>query len=324
MLVITGLTVGITNAYLSSAEARRSLVLHDVADDGTIVRSNRFELVFTSSTRRLITEVQAVLFSPLLTGGQSDPRNYQRGVNQQVVYVTGPNDALIPTLQNVMGGDITYSDPVSVQGRIPTRYQVYQGVRQWTPQLNRHFSIGQPADALAVDWSGLSIPNVAQESSLSGANWQMLLFQIRSQLGPQANLAVCTTTSQIMNTDPAHNARPGSMAVDAYQRQFQGLGYLQNPGVTSPYDSSSPLMNALLRLTSSPSQGLASLTSQTSPHGGRSLDDLPLSIAGTTDRWWLLVIVPQGDNIVVIRKSFRYAENSLQPMLAPAQLSPGS
>ena len=89
MLVVTLIMVLITNAYLSTAESRRALVIHDVANNGEIVRSNRFELLFTSATRRAKSPVQSAIFSPLFTGGAVDPR--MRGYRQQVVSVRGPN-----------------------------------------------------------------------------------------------------------------------------------------------------------------------------------------------------------------------------------------
>ena len=320
VVFFTMLTVSITNSYLSSAEARKAFVMHDVADDGEIVRTNRFELVFTSATRRLNTEVQAALFTPLYTGGTMDPR-YGNVRSQRVVYVQGPNGQMVPTVQyGNYPGEMTHSDPVAVQGRVPTRYRVTQDVRQWTPQLNRWFSIGAPADAKSIDWSAIPVPAVENYPALAAMNGQELLPAIRSQLGPRAQAGVLATTGWVW-TSGSSVASPQNQT---YNRQY--FVEQQLPSGVNTTERSLQYgqdMAAVERLSICPPQGLASLASSTSPHGGRSLDDVPVTTDGEADRWWLIVTVPQGDDIVVYRKAYRYSADAIRPMLSPKTLLPG-
>jgi hypothetical protein len=306
ILVTTGLTISITNAYLSSAEARKALVVHDLGDGNEIVRSNRFELVFTSATRRLNTFVHGALFTPLLTGGTVDPRYYGRAVaaGQQVVFVPGPNGQMIQTIRPAYGAETTYSEPVSLQGRVPTRYLVTQDVRQWTPQLNRWFSIGQPVEGTNVDMSAIAALPVRSDGEVPANAFQEMLAQVRTRFGPKAEIAILTPQGLLWNSEQ-FTYRPevsgASYPSQPFSPQLHGAAHRYHPF------SVGPTTVAVQRLTVAQTTGLWSLTSGTSPHGGRSLDDLPLTFTNAADRWWAIVTVPQGDDVVVYRKSFAYS-----------------
>lgn len=285
VLAATLLMISITNAYLSSAETRRALVLYDVGHDGEIVRTNRFELVFTSATRQTKSARQSSLFSPLLTGGNTDPRMRAAGYRQQIVNVKGPDGKTYQRVVMVPNTGGSLAEPISVEGRVPSRYQVMQEVRQWTPQLNRSFSIGPVPESPAIDWSAISLPDPVETTS-QPINYDEMLVQIRAQFGPAAEAAVLDLAGHVWSSElrePRH-------------QDFTAANQMQFPV--------SPRMNSLLRLTSAPTFGLFALVYQASPHGGSSLDDLLLTVSDATNRRWLLVLVPQGDDIVVYRKSY--------------------
>ncbi len=293
----TLLMVLVTNAYLSVAETRRTLIVHDVAGNGDILRTNRLELIFTSSTRSAASDVKSALFAPLLTGGVSDPR--MRGYRQQVVSVKGPDGQVYQRVITVPDSGAGPTEPVAVAGRIPSRYQIIQEIRQWTPQLNRSFSLGPADDASAVDWAGISLPSPSQAPA--AGRYDQLLAQVREQLGPEAQVAVLGPANEVWSSDPQTPTQQLPYG------PYAGAQYRDPAWEKIHTFPVSPRMNSLLRLTSAPSYGLFALVNQTAPNGGSSLDDLPLTVTGSNDGWWLVIFIPKGDDFVVYRKPYPFA-----------------
>lgn len=291
VLVATLLMVSITNAYLSTAETRRAVIMHDVADDGEIVRTNRFELLFTSATRRARTPMQSSLLIPLLTGGYTDPRMRAAGYRQQVTTVKGADGKTYQRVVNVPISS-TMTEPILYEGRIPSRYQTVQEIRQWTPQLNRGLSIGAAAQSPAVDWSAITVPSDISQQ----AQCDEMLTQIRRQLGPDAQAALVfpgqTWSSEAKSSSQAYPQ-------NSYPQNYNNIAWEHLP----KFDAS-PRMNSLLRLTSAQQYGVFALVNRTSPHGGSSLDDLPLAMNNAVNRRWLVILIPEGDDFVVYRKSY--------------------
>jgi hypothetical protein len=263
IVAMTVLTVAITNSYLSTAESRRAFVIHDVGQEGDILRTNRFELVFPASSRRVANDVQAALFTPVMTGGYHDPRYPY----QQNPYARN---------QNAYNGLMFFSEPATVHGRVPARYKVFQDVRQWTPQLNRRFAIAPPAEDAKIDWNSLQVPPYANSAALrSGGDQELMAYVAKVQrlFGPQAQ--ACALTAE------------------GFHRFHYG---------------GRPEWNILQRLSLGEKPGILGLTTHTSPHGGRTLEDLSLTKCCNAENWWLVILVPQGDDIVVYRKSYSYSQ----------------
>jgi hypothetical protein len=283
VVLMTGVMVALTNAYLSSSEARRALIVHDVAPDGEIVRTNRFELVFASATRQLETDLRSALFAPLKKGGALLDEQYrwnqmQAAQMRSMGYAQGAQAGPPFYSQTLMTQlELEPTDPVSVSGRVPGRYTVSQKVMQWTPQLNRKFSIGQ-ADAVSIDWEALQEPVVRRISERTSPEYTISEFQTQMQqkFGSNAQVIALTSNSTVLATGP----------VQGIDHRFQSI---------------------IQRLTVSERHDISRLLSQTSPHGGRTLDDLPLGVGGGADRWWLLVIISQGDDVLVYRRSYAYS-----------------
>jgi len=277
IVVMTGITIGLTNSYLSSSEARRALILHDVAADGRIVRTNRLELVFTSATRFLETDLQASLFTPLREGGE-----------QMNPYLNQRQAAQLRSLNYAQGGmysagmmnpyALSHTAPVSITGRVPGRYTVSQKVNQWTPQLNRIFSIAANSDTPALDWDALRIPqNVDLNQWQQNVTERMALqTRVQATLGPGAHVGVISAGPMIW----------GLTYAESFDAHWQVI---------------------LQRLTFADRYDLARLLSQTSPHGGRTLDDLSLGGDGSPEFRWLLVFVPEGDDLIVYRRPYAAA-----------------
>ena len=298
-ILVTGLTVWITNRYMSTAETRRGLVIRDVGDDGAIVRTNRFELLFIASTRPVTTDVRKGVFSAMNTG-QSLDDPYQPRMNPGMPRRYGPT-----------GGDVVARPPARLQGRIPTEFTATQDMAKWTPQLNRMFWIPGPAanDETAVDWQalmeGVSLPEMFNSRTIADG----LGSRVKQQFGPQALVAVLGSQGRWVYSQHAgwhllnSNQFAGHVRDGISYYPAQGGQYTQ--ALPQELNGQPELFRWLYQYSAGVPYGLFSLTSQVGPAGSEDLDDLPILDTSDPNLALLIVVVPRGDDYIVYRKLLR-------------------
>lgn len=294
--LVTGLTVWITNRYMSSAETRRGLIVRDVGDDGSIVRTNRFELLFIASTRPVMTEVRKGIFSAMARGRSVIDDPSQRQSQQQMFQQ--PRTSYL--------NEESERSPARLQGRIPTDFTVTQDMSKWTPQLNRQLWIPGAKDEISVDWQelmqGLNITELLNRHTIDGE----LVNRVQQQFGPGALIALLGPEGKWASShggdwwmqrgnQPVHSGYRGRMS--------NTEGYLD----MLPYEiqQQPELFRWLYYYSAGAPCGLFRLTSQVGPAGGSSLDDLPIYDTSDPDRSLLMVVVSRGDDFVVYRKLLR-------------------
>ena len=284
-VLVTGLTVFITNQYMSSAETRRGMIIRDLGDDGAVVRTNRFELLFIASSRNVTTDVRKGVFSPLATGQAFSNDPYQRALAYQQRQL----------------GQYEPSNRTSAQltGRVPTEFTATQNLTKWTPQLNRVFWIPGPPEETEVDWDALLDGITPSEMFSTRAVNEQLHGRVQQRLGANALVACLGDHGKwALSRGNWNLANSGS---DLYYNDASGLqGFL-------PADMyAQPILFRWLYLHSvAPSYGIFSLASQVGPIGGAHLDDLPILDGTDPNQWLLIVVVPKGDDLVVYRKLLR-------------------
>ncbi len=293
-LLVTGLTVWITNRYMSSSETRRGMVLQDLGDDGSIVRSSRFELLFIASSRAITTDVRKGVFSAL---GKGQPISEDQLYQQQMA------SRMIRRGRGM--GEVTEKKPPQMAGRIPTEFTVTQELAKWTPQLNRLFWIPGPAQENKIDWQALSdgiTDEMLQSHNLSG-EFQGLVTQ---QFGPQT-LVACLggqTRWAFNQQQLGWRARNGGQfyPVSPYD---QMNGMYQQPQLPGEMQHQPQLFRWLYQHSVAASFGLFTVTSQVGPTGGADLNDLPIMDDTDPDQRLLIVVVPREDDYLVYRKLIR-------------------
>ena len=124
-LLVSLLSIGTAKGYLGTSQELSAVEFRDVAEDGTICRVSRFELLFRSSSGRADTKLDNAAFTPVARQAPSQqypqyPQNSAQSLETQLVLIEG-----IPTAQAT----------------------VTQQIEQWKPQLNRTvtFPRGQKA-----------------------------------------------------------------------------------------------------------------------------------------------------------------------------------
>jgi hypothetical protein len=269
-------TVLMANHYLGLRDQRTSLIVVDLAKDGTALRWNRYELVFAARDKQSVTELKDALWSPLNVqampgqffnpyspnGGYQgfnpgypvgNPRSLSRGYNG---YYPGypPGYAY----RAGAGGEV---GPPLYDGVLPIHFQTREALRQWQPELNRTLSFGPPPVPMLPNWSAVE------------AAWPNL-EAIRAKL------------SKKMPFDGGVYAISGAPSITA------GPGSI---GILPP-----PILQELCLGNA---RGLLSLVSQISPTGGSNFEDIQAMDPESSDSA-LVIVTRIGDDIVVYRRFF--------------------
>jgi hypothetical protein len=177
-IAFTVATVQMANHYLGLRDQRRSLVVVDLAKDGTALRWNRYELVFAARDKQSVTDLKDALWAPLDVRTMSD-------------LVFNPYYPNNPTYGYRQGAEREAGPPL-YDGVLPVRFQTSEAIRQWQPELNRIFSFEPPPVPMIPDWRAIeeAWPNLQNiraklsEKKLFNGD----LFAIYSSHPIQANL----------------------------------------------------------------------------------------------------------------------------------------
>jgi hypothetical protein len=235
-------TVFLSESYMGGADHRTAAVFVDLGRDGRVLRQSRFEVIFTARHKEIVNEIKGGLFCPLAHGRF---RGYYGGGSW------APDE----------GG----SAPLWYVGRIPEHYTVTQTVRQWSPQLNRHFSMNPHQSSINLNWDAVS-PETFKT------------FEGRSRL-KQLLLGNKTVDARIclFNGSETHHIHG--------QRYMFPITVLRQCCVRKP-------------------EGLFSVISQISPTGADNFEDLTVLDATNPNQWLLVVVVREGRDYIIYRRLY--------------------
>jgi hypothetical protein len=260
-------TVLMANHYLGLRDQRRSLIVVDLAKDGTALRWNRYELVFAARDKQSVTELKDALWAPLDVRAlapdfaQGMPGRPNSGAVMVLPTPGRPYNLYNPNYAYVRGDTGREAGPPLYDGTLPVHFQTSEAIRQWRPELNRVFSFEPPPVPLFPNWSTI------EEAWPNLENIRAKLSETKSFRGDVYDIS-------------------GSRSIAA---DSVSTGIL--PG------------SILEELCMGDSSGLRSVVSQISPNGGGSFEDVPAMDTEANDS--VLAIVTQiGDDIVVYRRFF--------------------
>ena len=305
-VALTLLTVWLAEWYMQISDNRRVVTFHDVGVDGRIARRNRFEVLFQGSERNVTTELSREIFSAMTLQRFSSAMWY----NYQQQQLQGVDQRRL------------YNQVANVAGRVPSRYTVTQFLSQWTPQLNRRFSI--PRNATQTTSADASSPAATSASTdkppefnwglfadsetynpgtvpvLHGPAQESLLKQIKATFGDSAHIAVFISGIRrplagnfgFLHAGPVYGVDAEGNPIN--QQQMYYPGYNPNTNKSSFLDDVS--VNAL--------GGLFAVVSQMSPTGGKDFEDMALVDPSDPDQWLLVVAVERGDEVDLYRKLY--------------------
>src|SRR5262249_16011967 len=148
---LTFATVSLADWYMQVTGNHRSVTFHDVGEEGKVTRRNRFDVLFEGAERFIDTDLNREIFTPM---------TLQR-------FTSGTWQTSQQSQRQEGDLSLKYTDAATFVGRAPSRYKVKQFVSQWTPQLNRRFTIPLTSDAVQFDWQQFADFQVFNPTSMT-------------------------------------------------------------------------------------------------------------------------------------------------------------
>jgi len=267
-VVTLGFTVfalALSHSYLGSNDARPALEILDVSDRGRIVRVNRYEMLFSSLARTVETDVRQSCFTSIAYGRTDENSLSGAGFSPR----KSPQPSGMP----------------EYVGRVPSRHVVLQDVQQWSPQINRLFSIDSSAAGGTVpsdfDWD---LP--FDDSTTEGR--AELVTRVQQAFGSEAAACVMSGNATRRLIDP--------------KRLLSGLAVITSGGDQAGGAVSGNFLDDSCKAAH---LGLLSIVSHISPTGGDNFEDL--AVLDTTDpRQKLLVIVVEHEGTLRIYRKLYF------------------
>src|SRR5262245_3569641 len=287
-VALTLATVQLAEWYMQVTGEHRQVTFHDIGEEGKVARRNRFDVLFEGSERFIKAELNREIFTAMTL------QRFSTGMwasYQQMELEQGDQSR-------------KYTRVATYAGRVPARFTVTQFVSQWTPQLNRRFSIPLGTNqALEFDWNRFADAQMYNPKTVMavGPARQQIVEGLQRAFGPTVAVSIVTGGKMHHlagdmalfkefdapyvidpNGNPNDPARYGRIWTDPNARQS---GFLEDVSC-----------NAL--------GGLFAVVSQISPTGGKDFEDMPLVDPSDPDQWLLVVAVDRGSDLDIYRKLY--------------------
>ena len=234
-LLVSLLSIGTAKGYLGTSQELSAVEFRDVAEDGTICRVQRFELLFRSSSGRSVTKLDNAAFTPV---ARQAPRN-QYGQ-------TSPQN----------GSDPTETQMVIIEGNPTAQATVTQQIEQWKPQLNR--TVTFPRDQK----SPLTLPTPGPGVKLSSPEFkQQLAAKIREALPNAEGWLSFSPQGIVLGPDSLNNIINSHDGV-----RIQQLMMICQPPVGPSNQGGSGLFTLFNQISPSADTGLADMVIATPGH----------------------------------------------------------
>ncbi len=149
-IAFTAATVLMANHYLGLRDQRCSLTVVDLDKNGSALRWNRYELVFTARDKQVVTDLKDSLWAQLDT--QMGPQYNNPYIRNPYIRPSYANSYRSYPYAAVTEDD---ADPPQYDGVLPVHFQTSESLHQWQPKLNRILSFESPPVPLPANWNAV-------------------------------------------------------------------------------------------------------------------------------------------------------------------------
>ena len=275
-LVFTGFTASLGSSYLGSTDYRTSLELVDLTMGNRVIRSSRFEMLFTATQKDVATELKQTLYTPvnLRSGLQENETNSARGMRT--------SDIADVSFDTTNDAQALESPPCD--GNMPTLFTVRQKMRKWSPQWSRQTALKTERPIPQFDLDDVRTTWQQSPELLTDSVWQRSLRdKIRTAL-PQSTVLLFT----------------GDQVLNLTQEELPGPDEKADPSDSKDQQ----LMELVRKACARPAVGLFSIVSQISPNAAGDFEDLSIMDSDDANQLLLVIVTRQENDYVVFRRLF--------------------
>ncbi len=276
-LAFTGFTTWLGNAYLGSTDYRTSLEFVDLTTGNRMVRSSRFEMLFTATQREVETDLKQALYAEvsLQRSNETAQRNTGRGMSISDIAEVSADTAVQP--QN--------SESSLYQGNMPALFTVRQQMRKWSPHVSRQTAL--QTERLIPEFDLDDIRTTWQQSPdlVENAEWQKSLYERIQATLPESSVLLFKQ-NQVFNLTQGEDLGNPNLAA--------GMGSVKHR----------QLVELVSKVCVRPEFALFSIVSQISPNGAGDFEDLAILDPDDAGQLLLVIVARQGNDYVVFRRLF--------------------
>jgi hypothetical protein len=268
-IAFTIFTVHLSDYYMGRKDYRHSVTIVDVGKGGAVLRETRVELIFAARERNSTTNVKGGIFIPL----EQQPSSYDTYTGTQI------------------GG----SAQAIYEGHLPMSLRATQPIKQWTPQVNRIFTLdGAARKNDVVDWDAFGESLEMSTGEIQSGKW-------RSRLSVAGNA--------LLKDKPFD----GAAYVFGYTGREQlvasrdsSLEWLLQYVQVRPLPAGRTIAHMALVdwLCSGHGRGINAVTSRLSPTADANLEDLTAVDPTDRDECLLVVVVKRGEDYFIYRRLY--------------------
>jgi hypothetical protein len=306
-LAVTGVLIGVANAYLRSNDIPTVLTIHDLDAEGRIVRTNRLELLFKSTSGRHQTEVRRGIWSDQLAATNT-------------IFAEQPMSGMGLRSRSGMTGSmqLRHDNPrtsvPTVTGRLPGPYTVEQTIEQWMPDLSRLLHVPHEPEDGPIDWRQVDLASWLKPEAQAHAVPDHVVRQVREQLGRKCLVALHHADGHWCVSDD----RAWWISDEAYRMVRKSLGQ-PHPALRAQ------MMHRwaqLVWLLTHRRQSTGSWTLWGPPLGQPHLADVPILDPLGPHEWAITVIVRERQQTTVYRRLLGPRVATADPPPQPAETPP--
>ncbi len=260
-------TVAMARHYLGTNEQRGAYVFVDLGEGGRVLRTSRYELVYSAGESTVDTRYRDAIAGPL------DPSLFVRSQ-----YNYGYGRGYYPQTQ------MSEPTPPAYSGRLPGDYALRRLRQQWVPQLTRTLRIGGTGPDLGLHWDAVNADDLRARDS----------GRIRREL---TGGSAYDGDIWVMQGDSFYAVTEGRDGLSrSAWRRLGGGQYVP----AEPFETEAFLRETACR----PAEGFFSVVAQVSPTGAGNFEDLSIFDPSDPNECVLMAVQKVGEDYVICRRLY--------------------
>jgi hypothetical protein len=292
-MAFTWITVRVAEHYIGRSDLTRALVFRDVAEGNRVVKTSRYELLFSATQRKHETRVSNTLLTRVPRFLGKGTGSYQStgmlDFDPEAVISAEYPEAVLETQDMNAAEKI---DQPLYEGHLPGSYSMWQQLRQWSPVVTRQTQLVEDQLDLAFDFDALDARALLSPDGSARFARQLAQIEPLALAFFMTNNGHSVLKSQVEQpADELPENQPAAPKTDG--SDWKGSGWAQKE-----------IIDLVLSASARQETGMFAVLAQVAPTGGPDFEDLALLDTSRSEDILLVVIVPRGSDLLVFRRLY--------------------